>query len=763
VTLWNRCLSQTEIRTLRHQTKTDAMLNADANLIGYYQFNNIYNDKILNKKGGNHAVMNGGATLTTSSAPVGNGTVQRMTLNGGGEYNFATAGAKLLISNCTDADGEMYVTRIEQTPFLPANTNANTGNYWIINHYDETSNLSPLDSIELTAVDANFTTNLGQTSDAILHLRSQHSDLFDWQAKSTAKAKSGNVLKFGASNNIDGATQIFITDGGASFTETNAQNYCEADTLPMTAASLITSSSYIQTPDFNETVTNFTVSAWVKPNGIQDDYASVLMNDATGAGLNFRGGNNTLGYHWPGGAWWWNSGLIVPVNEWSHVAMVVTPTSVTLYLNGVAATHTTNTNAETLGTMKIGSYHGWTSRNFDGEMDEVAIWKRALSKDEIRLMRHLTKDKIVGVDADLMAYYQFNETSETAFDKSGNQYHAAFNNSTLKISTAPVAGGVSQKINITTTGQHNFNTVGVKMTFNTSGTTPNGDVIVSRLHHSLNDSLPTTDKHLGYYWIVNNYGTNASFTALDELQFTAHRSLSADFADAAKITFYKRASNQHLKQWATMCSPTAVAANVLSFNSSCNITGFSQLHLMAEPAALPVELLRFDAENIDNEKVRLTWESANELNFSHYEVERSTDGANFEKINEVQPNSTLNYEIFDNQPFEGYNYYRLKMVDLDNSFQYSDTESVLIENKITTIPFGIFPNPIGVNTNLTVNLGLINNGRLRIYTASGKLVKDFILNNNQNEVPINGLSSGTYLYSIQTENQIWNGRLIVIE
>ena len=77
-------------------------------------------------------------------------------------------------------------------------------------------------------------------------------------------------------------------------------------------------------------VTNFTVTAWVKPNGIQDAYTGIFMGDGDAAGLNFKG-NNELGYHWPGGSWSWDSGLIVPTDEWSHVALVATPGSVTIY------------------------------------------------------------------------------------------------------------------------------------------------------------------------------------------------------------------------------------------------------------------------------------------------------------------------------------------------------------------------------------------------------------------------------------------------
>ena len=90
------------------------------------------------------------------------------------------------------------------------------------------------------------------------------------------------------------------------------------------------------------------------------------------------------------------------------------------------------------------------------------------------------------------------------------------------------------------------------------------------------------------------------------------------------------------------------------------------------------------------------------------------------------------------------------------------SEEVLIDTKNDKKSVAIFPNPVTKNGILTVDLGTTENARLRIYTTSGKLVKDFILNNNRNEIST-GLSSGMYLYSIQTEDKIWNGRLMVIE
>lgn len=514
---------------------------------------------------------------------------------------------------------------------------------------------------------------------------------WQWTFSPTPLYVSSNTIRnpkvvFG--NNGNYSVTLQITDNsGASDSKTIADmvtvdNRCEVDTLPITALNLMTSGDFVQTPNLDETVTHFTLSAWIKPNGIQDDYASILMNDDDAVGLNFRGGNNTLGYHCPSGQWWWNSGLIVPTEEWSYVAMVITPTGITIYLNGIAATHNTNIAAMNIGAMKIGSYKGWANRNFFGEIDEVAIWKRALTMDEIRLMRHLTKDKIIDTDADLMAYYQFNESSSIILDKTDNLNHAVFSgNASLVNSTAPIGGGTSQKAVINSNGQYNFSAVGAAITFPTAGTHPNGTLVISRIHHAPTDSLPDVDNHLNEYWVINNYGNNQSFSALNHLKLSPRNGvIPTHFEFPTNVMLFERGDNEHLKQWSQLCTADSVVQNpnsYFTFNASCNMTNFAQLHLMAQDVPVSSEVVLIDTEN--------------------------------------------------------------------------DTKSVQI-----------FPNPITKNRILTVDLGSTENARLRIYSTSGKLIKDFILNNNRNELSIN-LGSGMYLYSVQTEDRIWNGRLMVVE
>ncbi len=110
---------------------------------------------------------------------------------------------------------------------------------------------------------------------------------------------------------------------------------------------------------------------------------------------------------------------------------------------------------------------------------------------------------------------------------------------------------------------------------------------------------------------------------------------------------------------------------------------------------LPIELLAFDAQVVEKSKVALTWSSAQEINFSHYEVERSPDGQAWEQLHVKQPVQDLNfpraYQYLDLQPYSGVNYYRLKAVDLDDTFAYSNI--VIASLELASLDVSVYPNP----------------------------------------------------------------------
>ena len=107
--------------------------------------------------------------------------------------------------------------------------------------------------------------------------------------------------------------------------------------------------------------------------------------------------------------------------------------------------------------------------------------------------------------------------------------------------------------------------------------------------------------------------------------------------------------------------------------------------------ALPVELMHFSGKQMQNSVV-LNWTTAQEINVNNFEIEKSLDAINWEQIGKQAGRnltSVSNYTFNDYSLNFGNNYYRLKIVDFDNSFEYS--EVVVINNQ--AMDYIVYPNP----------------------------------------------------------------------
>lgn len=96
---------------------------------------------------------------------------------------------------------------------------------------------------------------------------------------------------------------------------------------------------------------------------------------------------------------------------------------------------------------------------------------------------------------------------------------------------------------------------------------------------------------------------------------------------------------------------------------------------------LPVKIITFDAKySIKYKKVDIVWSTVSEINNSHFVVEKSPDAKNFTEINIVKGSGNSNklaaYSVIDYNPYIDINYYRLKQVDFDGKFSYSDIVAV---------------------------------------------------------------------------------------
>ncbi len=360
------------------------------------------------------------------------------------------------------------------------------------------------------------------------------------------------------------------------------EDECDCDTIAGRAVICSNSEDYVTVPDVDILTNEITFTAWIKPNGAQNDYTGIVFNDGDAnekAGFNFR--NNKIAYHWPDGAYWWNSGLEIPTDEWSYVAMVARPTGITLYVNGIGSTHSFQVPEVNFNTMKFGSYRGWSSRNLKGEMDEVCIFNTALTENEIRDIMHLTK-KATDFPS-LVHYYQFNRASGVITDRIGTLHASLHGNASRVKSTAPIGGGKSQRLSITSPGIYNFDKVGLKMRFGNSATLPNGDMVVSRLN-VMPDTISNVVQKMykDYYWILSNYGSNSLFTQPDSLWFNDLNFIYEE-GEGAKYELLTRSENEDGLNWVSRAQPVHLYSTYtgsMLFNSSNNIIKEYQLLLI---------------------------------------------------------------------------------------------------------------------------------------------------------------------------------------
>lgn len=156
-------------------------------------------------------------------------------------------------------------------------------------------------------------------------------------------------------------------------------------------------SAFASVPALNLNSNTVTLSGWVKRNGSQSAFSGLIFTRTQGttSGMHF-GTTNELRYTWNNSAstYNWNSGLTVPDGVWTFVALVVTPTDATLYMQpqGSAMRSASNAIANTASSFEGATNIGQDpagGRFFKGSMDEVRIYNAALSAPAIAALANL--------------------------------------------------------------------------------------------------------------------------------------------------------------------------------------------------------------------------------------------------------------------------------------------------------------------------------------------------------------------------------------
>lgn len=198
---------------------------------------------------------------------------------------------------------------------------------------------------------------------------------------------------------------------------------------------------------------------------------------------------------------------------------------------------------------------------------------------------------------------------------------------------------------------------------------------------------------------------------------------------------------------------------VAEYVNSCGT--FYDTVTITATSTVPVTLTSFDAVKNNND-VMLNWVTASEINNDYFEVQRSNDGVNFEKIGQVDGNgsttSVSSYAFNDKNVLADFSsvsafFYRLKQVDFDGTTEYSKTVRVS-NNILTANNIEVYPNPNNGAFNIMLPANEQSTVQLIIVDRTGRIVEQKMMSLQQgdNLLDLNlSLSKGIYMILIQQD------------
>ncbi len=283
------------------------------------------------------------------------------------------------------------------------------------------------------------------------------------------------------------------------------------------------------------------------------------------------------------------------------------------------------------------------------------------------------------------------------------------------------------------TGSNGGNTTNYILQFYNGATT---NFNPSTLYSNLNPSITSSATNLAGAPALSVVGDNSTWTGTNDINFITNATLPG----VTKLVItYKSGST-------LFTNPSSQSITFQPFTISS---------AGASAAPLPVTFANVSAKET-NGKVGINWSNLTESEINYYEIERSSDGANFSSIGKVSPKandfSSQSYSFTDATP-NAVNFYRVKAVEFAGT--YKTTTILKVSNQVTGKSFQVYPNPVE-NKVVTIQTNNIQGGvySAQVVTISGQVLmnKNVTFQNGSAsqsfELPAN-INPGTYLLRIQ--------------
>ena len=182
-------------------------------------------------------------------------------------------------------------------------------------------------------------------------------------------------------------------------------------------------------------------------------------------------------------------------------------------------------------------------------------------------------------------------------------------------------------------------------------------------------------------------------------------------------------------------------------------------------------MLYLQAQGIDNTYIQVSWATAQEINNNHFTIERSTDSQNWDSIGIVLGHGTTtvesDYTFNDNEVAPNINYYyRLKQVDDNGNFTYTEVVTAEIFGQATFNIKGFIPNPTTGSTSLIITTSKTADVSFQLFDILGQDVTaaqnhHLTVGANQLDFDFRSLSAGTYTAVLTSGNEVYTKRLVI--
>ncbi len=309
--------------------------------------------------------------------------------------------------------------------------------------------------------------------------------------------------------------------------------------------------------------------------------------------------------------------------------------------------------------------------------------------------------------------------------------------SIIESETAFVTGTVETSRTLTQS-RETFGNLGITITNAATGLTK-----VSRLTGTAVGVNATSIKRS---FIVTPTGVNSGLAAIVEIDYLTHE---LNGVPEEKLAFYTSSNGI---QWLMQPRSKSTFETTENTATLSEVTSLNRFALADLEVPLPVKLISFTGK-VQNNGTLLNWKTASEKDNDFFEVERSTDGKNFQMIGKVKGNGTttveMGYSFLDAASVNGTVYYRLRQVDFDGKFEHTKIISVKSKAVAIQVEAKVYPNP--TTDGVQLQFSGITSGKavIKMYSAMGTLVStQQVMIGSDEKIDLSTLAAGTYLLRI---------------